>query len=95
MGHMKNKKLKDQSPSTKAIFDALFEKMMTIATANGQLIERNKSLREQNEKLVQELKELKEPSYRELPSIQKASTLEVKGFWSDEDRREVFGEKAE
>lgn len=92
---MKKKKLKEQPPSTKAIFDALFERMMTIATANGQLIERSKGLREQNEKLAQELKELKEQRYREPPSIQKISTLQVKGFWSDEDRREVFGEKAE
>jgi predicted nuclease with TOPRIM domain len=92
---MKKPKLKDQSPSTKAIFDALFERMMTIATANGQLIERNKNLREQVEKLTKENAELKEACYRETPSTKKGSTLEIKGFWSNEDRREVVGEKAE
>lgn len=92
---MKKPKLKDQSPSTKAIFDALFERMMTIATANGQFIERNKSLREQVEKLAKENAELKEARHSEFGKIQPVSTLQVKGFWSDDDKREVFGEKAE
>jgi hypothetical protein len=91
---MKKPKLKDQSPSTKAIFDALFERMMTIATANGQLIERNKNLREQVEKLTKENAEIKN-AHLEFGKIKPVSTLQVKGFWSDEDRREVFGEKAE
>ena len=92
---MKKPKLKDQPPSTKAIFDALFERMMIIATTNGQLIERNKNLREQVEKLAKENAELKEARYSEFGKIQPVSTLQVKGFWSDEDKREVFREKAE
>jgi len=92
---MKKPKLKNSPPSTKAIFDALFDKMMMVATSNGQLIERNKNLREQVEKLAKENAGLRKPSHLEFGKIQPVSTLQVKGFWSDEDKREVFGEKAE
>lgn len=92
---MKKPKLKNSSPSTKAIFDALFERLMMVATSNGQLIERNRRLSDENEKLSKELKEAKEPCYREIPSIKPVSTLQVKGFWSDKDKEEIFGVKAE
>lgn len=92
---MKKPKLKNSPPSTKDIFDALFEKLMLVATSNGQLIERNRRLSDENERLSKELKEAKEPRYREVPSIKPVSTLQVKGFWSDKDKEEIFGVKAE
>jgi len=48
---MTKPKLKNLQPSTRAIFDTLFEKLMMLATSNGQLIERNKNLMAENERL--------------------------------------------
>ena len=48
---MTKPKLKNLQPSTRAIFDILFEKLMMLATSNGQLIERNKTLMAENERL--------------------------------------------
>ena len=48
---MTKPKLKNLQPSTRAIFDILFEKLMMLATSNGQLIEKNKTLMAENERL--------------------------------------------